>query len=636
METKQVVIVIDFGTSNSGCLVGYYNQGKLVEGHLVNRMPNRSGYDYAKQPTFLLINKGILQKIGLCVSGVLNIQRVEDEYHNKNILIGANAFNMFTQDLENEKLSDWICFDNIKMNLYKDGCDEVKDLKGEKYNLIDVISIYICSLKMSAIEWIRDQRQTYLENQIQWVVTIPAVWNDFSKKKMELVNQKVFGKDIPKSLEPEGAAVHICFQQKSLGLEPGKKILVIDSGGGTTDIVGVEIKRNSTSEIYTEELINSIGIPTAGTNIDEDFWQYFVEELSGKVERFEDIPPVEKKRQLLYDFWDAFPNQKSIMMNAWFAIKHTYDFTKIAGTISYYLSNDYALWLYDNHMDVFKANQKGLGVMIRLERQKMVDCVFMPTFNKIVEVSQKAISKLSSKGMSFDYIFFAGGMSLMPKLSSLMVEKLGGVRKVFCADTHEASRFVCGGSILYGAAYMYVNGTLLRRRSKLYYYTSCVVKTPNRSIEDLVLYFVYEYNLSASKVREILKAEQNLFKPQLIIGEYYCTVLSPICRADEIYKNYNGSFIPVDKSNPLFVSRIWSSTGLTFLPGDIKGNSAQSNKIHFEGMIEGTYDSNKKIEVKIDFNKVPENSYFIVEYFYPSGEKVKELKIDRVETIIGH
>ena len=368
----------------------------------------------------------------------------------------------------------------------------------------------------------------------------------------------------------------------------------------------------------------------------KDFWQYFVEELSGKVERFKDVPPVEKKRQLLYDYWDTFPNQKSIMMNAWFAIKHTYDFTKTVGTISYYLSNDYALWLYDNHRDVFETNQEGLGVMIRLERQKMIDYVFMPTFNKIVEVSQKAISELSSKGMSFDYIFFAGGMSLMSKLSSLMVEKLGGVRNVFCADTHEASRFVCGGSILYGAAYMYINGILLRRRSRLYYYTSCLVETPNRSIEDLVLYFVYEYNLSASKVREILKAEQNLFKPQLIIGEYYCTVLSPICRADEIYKNYNGSFIPVDKSNPLFVSRIWSSTGLTFLPGDIKGNSAQSNKIHFEGMIECTYDSNKEIEIKIDFNKVAENSYFIVEYFYPSGEKVKELKIDRVETIIGH
>lgn len=635
MEVKQIVIVIDFGTSNSGCLIEYYNKGVSAEGHLINRMPPRSGYDYAKQPTFLVIHKKSFDSI---YHNGLDMDRVDNEISNGNIVFGADAYSKYLEDINDDDYINWACFDSIKMNLYDPNNCKVSDVSGNEYDLIDIISIYIRCLKNSALGWLKNARQNYLESQIQWVITIPAVWNDVSKKKMEIVNEKVFGKDISKVLEPEGAAINICMQQKSLELKTGDKFLVVDCGGGTTDIVGVEIKKDDKEKLYTEELIRSVGIPIAGEKIDSAFWRYFAETICNNVPEYQCLPPTRKVKDLILNYWQVNPKQKKKMMDKWLAIKHNYDFSKTTGSINFEPTNEYLFWLHKNHSLLYDANMNpnGFGMITKLDRKKMLEEVFLPTFNEIIEITKQSIEELTNKGGSFDYIFFAGGMSLMTKLSAMMIETIGGTNKVFCADSHEASRFVCGGSILYGASYMHINDIMLRRKSKLFYYTDYSVKTPNQSYDDLVEMFSRLYNLSNSRVKELLNNERFLFNSHKICGEYYCSCLFPICKSNETYENYNGSFHPIDPSANEFVSRIWSSEDLTFLPGDIKDTKSKSNKIHFEGKIEGKYDKRKEINIKIDFNKIAENSYFIVEYYLPSGEKIGELKIDRVETIIGH
>jgi hypothetical protein len=633
---KQVAIAIDFGTTSSGSAFGDFRDGKFVGSYFVNA---DSEDKYAKEPTFLVVNKSILSRLSTITdSDIKNVNNDGALVH-----FGNSGMDFINNINENpDELKEWVIFDKIKMNLYNDS-DKVTGSDDNIYNIVDVIALYIRCLKVTALAYAKKKGYTLADNgDIVWGVTIPAVWNDFAKNKMMHVNEKVWGEDKIRILEPEGAAVSI--QRRINGdivFQKDDTILVVDCGGGTTDIVGFRIISDDGENLSTEEVIKSEGINMAGTNMDEAFWSYFAKCLAQSTS-FQSLPNATIHQKLIKDYWNESPLGKIKMQKAWMSIKHHTNFG-VNQKIAFNPDNDgsYPRWLRKNYPEIFdKIMEDGkLMFLVELMRFEIVDNVFKPVASKIAELVEKKINEYEKNGFHFDYIFGAGGLMGIDSLRDELQRKVGGNHKLGFVDDvfAENNTVIRGGAIMDGAMYMLVNNIMMRRVAKRYYYIDFLCEVPHAQIEDLVPYFRNLYDCSTEEIKNYLYSQKEYFKPRIIRGKYYAIVLTPICYMDKPYLIHQSTFHPIDDEDDSYCIDVWSSNKHgVFLPGEyVSETSVQNPNVYHEGKINGDYDSTKQINYCIDFNTVAQNSFFMVD-FYNSTGKQPSLKIERVEVKLGH
>ena len=125
-----------------------------------------------------------------------------------------------------------------------------------------------------------------LDRDIQWVLTVPAIWNEFGKAFMRKAAFKAGmieteqSHDLILVLEPEGAslAVHVGAAQFGL-LGVASRFMVLDCGGGTVDITVHEGEK-----VEPSLSMKAIAPPTGG-NWGGDYvnvkFQEFLKELLG-------------------------------------------------------------------------------------------------------------------------------------------------------------------------------------------------------------------------------------------------------------------------------------------------------------------------------------------------------------------
>ena len=104
------------------------------------------------------------------------------------------------------------------------------------------------------------------EGDVQWVLTVPAIWTDFGKAFMRTAAHRAGlipteqSDDLMLVLEPEAAAVAV---QPGLMeydiLERGSQFLVLDCGGGVTDITVHEVEA-----VIPALQLKTIAIPSGG------------------------------------------------------------------------------------------------------------------------------------------------------------------------------------------------------------------------------------------------------------------------------------------------------------------------------------------------------------------------------------
>eukprot|EP01084_Bolivina_argentea_P072717 132017_1 len=236
-------------------------------------------YDNSKLNTCILLNdKNELQMVG-------NLARVT-----------------FTEMQQ----KNWKLFDNFKMSLYENGNDEQKEdekddnkdnepkkdqkikfiqLKNKikSYNgMVTESDIVFCAtlkyLKESALKYINERLQikNIIIDDIQWILTIPAIWSNESKHMMRqwglasgLINENITN-HLKIVLEPECASLQIQYEFGNKFQENDKYILV-DAGGGTVDIVAHEIY----SDFGVNEITQSCGGPFGSINIDKKLDELF-------------------------------------------------------------------------------------------------------------------------------------------------------------------------------------------------------------------------------------------------------------------------------------------------------------------------------------------------------------------------
>ena len=240
MKDKNIIVAIDFGSSNTG--YAYAFKGK-----------NNNEIYYGKFPStganIKTLNKVIIND---------DDEVVKYGYEVEDYLKKGNM-------KPNEHL-----FERIKMNLYHD-IYKIKAINSSKVmNLVDLIAIILEYIKKKAIENIISSSKGFEDKykydeeskKIRWVLTIPAIWKDKDKnimmeaaEKAGLIESFDREKSLFFALEPE-AASYYCENDETFDENLFKyPYIICDLGGGTGDLVcHKRIIENGVEKIYEQDI----------------------------------------------------------------------------------------------------------------------------------------------------------------------------------------------------------------------------------------------------------------------------------------------------------------------------------------------------------------------------------------------
>ncbi|CAG2190461.1 unnamed protein product [Mytilus edulis] len=174
------------------------------------------------------------------------------------IAFGYDAENQYADIVMDEKQDEYFYFHRFKMNLHNNKCK--KTGTGVKIQ------------------------------EIQWVLTIPAIWTDAAKQFMRECAEKasIPSEKLLLALEPETASIFCQYlpTEKLHGADQtfamsaaGTRYMVADLGGGTADITVHE----KTKYGRLKELHRASGNDCGGTSVDGRFFQMLVKILGGPV-----------------------------------------------------------------------------------------------------------------------------------------------------------------------------------------------------------------------------------------------------------------------------------------------------------------------------------------------------------------
>ncbi|KAL3831876.1 hypothetical protein ACJMK2_023573 [Sinanodonta woodiana] len=211
-----------------------------------------------------------------------------------------------------KEIEKWYFFSRFKMNLFKrkkyQENMQLQDIRGKKMPAIDVFSAAIAYLKNHLIKKVRDELPDIRMSDFLWVITVPAIWEDGARQFMrkaaikahfwedsgkgdgsmrfnheafaqEAEIQETLSRQIMLALEPEAAALYCrCLQLQLIRsgdggasiapFSPGQHFLLVDLGGGTSDMIAYEMLESGD----LRELTEPNGGDGGGVIVDEAFW----------------------------------------------------------------------------------------------------------------------------------------------------------------------------------------------------------------------------------------------------------------------------------------------------------------------------------------------------------------------------
>ena len=296
---------------------------------------NTNKFEEIEEPEFLFskddkklkkLNKTIIGiDFGSSYSGFsvgIDSDTIETRYENieptiivmeSDTLIGYKYGTDADKFMNNERNSKYIYFDRIKTKLDPKYANEHQENiyitanfpenKGVK--LKNVITEYLRLFSNNALEYINLKGNKYTKDDIKWVVTVPAIWNEYGKQFMVDCAKRAGMDDISIALEPEAASLTM-FNDNIIDekyKKKGKTFMLVDAGGYTIDITLNEIIDNNGN-------LKQISPPSGGAfgsiNINQDLIK-LVEEVFG----YNLINNLKKNK---YDRWkmtlDSIENKK--------------------------------------------------------------------------------------------------------------------------------------------------------------------------------------------------------------------------------------------------------------------------------------------------------------------------------------
>jgi len=175
-------------------------------------------------------------------------------------------------------------FRQFKMRLYEKKLSrqtQLFDESGKPMSALEVFSIALVELKRNILYQINSRKAIYktLEaDDVQWTLTIPAIWTDEARQFMREAATTANMNRNQLVLEPEAAALFALEKRLCLGenftaerFGPHTKYIVADIGGGTVDMCVHEILDDG----KVRELYRATGCDAGGRSVNENFLQLF-------------------------------------------------------------------------------------------------------------------------------------------------------------------------------------------------------------------------------------------------------------------------------------------------------------------------------------------------------------------------
>ncbi|KAL5005892.1 hypothetical protein ScPMuIL_017050 [Solemya velum] len=289
-RSSLILAAVDFGTTFSGYVYSMLNDYDIDPLRIMTpqNWPSRHGSATVKTPSAILF-------------------RPDKTFHSFGYQAVTDYSDMFleTNPSHDKDPSNWYFFQNYKMLLYDEKMitrdTELKEEGGKKMSAMYVFSQSLKYLRESLLDYLQKSTVDLEEKDIFWVLTVPAIWSDRAKQFMReaAVKAGISGDSLALALEPEAAAVyckHLSLQRVSDGrgariepLAPGTQFMVIDMGGGTTDITLYEIvEGGALKEIHPADgegcggnVVNSCYFKFVENLVGEETFRKFKKEFHG-------------------------------------------------------------------------------------------------------------------------------------------------------------------------------------------------------------------------------------------------------------------------------------------------------------------------------------------------------------------
>lgn len=260
---KPVVVGVDFGTAYSGIAYAFKSDPNLVDYGAPSKLDGQ-----IKVPTALLQNDDGSWEFGNNAvmkyqSMMVNAEKGQTPKFYKRYKMalkgkttGRNSLTAFSVcGMHTENLMTLIV---VSLKILK---DYTLEMLGSKLMKIDNV------------------------DDIQWVLTVPAIWNDFGKAFMRRAAYEAgmirseHSDNLMLALEPEGAAIAVqsAATQQDL-LQTHSKYVILDCGGGTVDITAHQVV--SISPLEMKSIAEPDGGDWGGDYVNLNFRKFLTKLLS--------------------------------------------------------------------------------------------------------------------------------------------------------------------------------------------------------------------------------------------------------------------------------------------------------------------------------------------------------------------
>ncbi|XP_060602705.1 heat shock 70 kDa protein 12B-like [Ruditapes philippinarum] len=415
---RLLVVAFDFGTTYSGYAFSFRDDPLRIQSNQ-GWIAGSDQLISLKTPTCVLLN-----------------QRQEFDS------FGFEAENKFADLAEDNKHHGWLLFRRFKMILHNNEnlsrSTTVEDINGKSMPALTVFTMAIRYLKDHFLEALNKQKTGIEDKDIQYVITVPALWNDKAKQFMREAAEKagIAKTQLKLSFEPEAASIWcqtISTDIKESLTRSGKQYMVIDLGGGTADISVHEKQIDDT----LKELHKASGGPWGGTIVDDNFIEW-VTKIIGKstMQRFKD-EQMEDYFQLLREFEIKKRNIK----------------TDSTGNITFRLPASLKYLYRKDNRDTLKDRivAMGLSDVVKYNGDKLrVDASvikqwFEPPIYNVIQHVQQILSKPNMQKV--ETIILVGGFGEC-KYAQDILKKAMHDRKIFIPE--EPGLVVLKGAVRFG------------------------------------------------------------------------------------------------------------------------------------------------------------------------------------------
>ncbi|XP_042289431.1 heat shock 70 kDa protein 12A isoform X2 [Thunnus albacares] len=466
-----VVVAIDFGTTSSGYAYAFTKEPECI--HTMRRWEGGDpGVSNQKTPTTILLTP-------------------DRKFHSF-----GYAARDFYHDLDPSESKQWLYLEKFKMKLHTTANlsidTDLQAANGKRVKALDIFAYALAFFKEQALKELSDQTGGEFDNNdVRWVITVPAIWKMPAKQFMREAAYKsgLVSRENPEqliiALEPEAASIYCrklrLHQMVDLGsqttqngfsptenvgsgmtqakehvrrnrqsrtflvenvigelwseLEEGDRYVVVDCGGGTVDLTVHQIRL---PEGHLKELYKASGGPYGSIGIDYEF-----EKLLCQIFGQDFIDQFKIKRPAAWvDLMIAFESRKRaaapdrtnpLNINLPFSFIDYYK--KFRGH-----SVEHAL--RKSNVDFVKWSSQG---MLRMNPDAM-NSLFKPTIDHIIQHLTELFDKPEVSDIKF--LFLVGGFAESPLLQQAVQNMLQGRSRIIIP--HDVGLTILKGAVLFG------------------------------------------------------------------------------------------------------------------------------------------------------------------------------------------